>query len=408
LREFDGLCESVGRVVNAVYRTEKMQYQKYNLQLGMCDTKNPYDMRVGVFEVPFMNYSRLTHMTNCYRVGLDWFESSRVGRGTFPKYTGELLIASYVHDIGQGHTSHALEKIGNFDHEVNGRRIVLSDEIAPLIEKEGFDPKKVTDIFCGKLGDYSRMMDTWIDRVTYVTDDSRASGYVGKDYYNLIRAIYFEDDGYFVLDGEFVDVDVRDLLSQRATLIDQVYGGMPNRSMTTMYKSCFRQGLDEGVITFDDAMYSVLPQQYNMLGNMKDERLRVVNGFLKKTYPFYGVMFYADEDKVDDVKNKKQSFEWRRGVEGEIERRLGGGCITLVDQANLPKRSKLDFEMMQDGELLPAKKALKFDCEGAIDVSEREFWVFFDPKTHDRESDKALEKTVLDSVGIDIIPTIYS
>jgi HD superfamily phosphohydrolase len=400
ISEFDDACERVGRVVNALYGTEEMQYQKYNQQLGLCDTRSPYEVE-RYFAVPFKNYSRLTHMINCYGVAMDWCQSS-LGRQKLPELYPYLMLSSNAHDIGHAHVSHAIEELGGPNHEEKGRNIILSDRIAPIFESEGFDPKIVADMFCGKMGNYSHMLDNWVDRLTYVTDDSYASGYQDRNYKNMIRYVYFDDSDYFVLDGVNVDLDIRNFLWQRARLVNEIYGGESNRSMTTMYKNCFKQGLDEGAITFDDAMYTVLPQQYHMLSKVKDGRMKVVQSSLSKTYPFYGVLFDAHNENPSDLKAKRKDREWRRSVEVEIERRIGQGTVALIDQANLPKRSKLDFLMEREGERIPAREVLVPDSESAIDLSERLFWVFFDPKTHESHSDESLGKAVLNASGLDM------
>jgi len=406
MRSFDALVGRTDDVINGLYRTEPFQRQRYNLQLGFSDTRYPYEQDP-VWDVAYRNYPRLAHMAQCYMIGIDCMkrlESEARGSGRTQgadlELAGELLLALYAHDVGHGHTSHAIEGICGFDHERNGSEIMLSGSIAPIIEAGGFDPDAVAGIFCDRLRPYSDFLtsDIGVDRLAYVTADTIASGQKA-DFSELENNLMFDGGGFYLREGTFTDTMLQWFLHQRAVLIETVYGSPANRSMSTMYRAVFRKGMEEGLIALEDAIGTVLPQQYELLGSLKDPRAKAIEERLSAWYPFYGVDLIVGSDQAAELERMRLSDE-RESVESEIERRLGGGAIALLDTARLPGRSKLDFMMEREGELVRAGEVIRPEVESLIDWSRSKLYAFVDPDTWLRRP-RHLERTIAEVCGVD-------
>lgn len=410
--EVGRLLEDTDAVVDRLYRTRPFQRQRYNLQLGFCDVPYPYESEPRVTQ-NYYNYSRISHLKGCYKLATDVIKRSGHADG----HVGEAAIACYVHDIGHGQTSHAIEGILGFDHEKLGADIVRHGEIADIISDGGFDQNVVAKVFCDQLGHYSSFLtcDIGIDRLVYVKADSAAME-KDIDLYDIENYLYLDSDKFYLKGTELglQESTVEWMFGQRSQLIACLYGLPANRSMTSMYRTAMTHGLEEGAVTLDDAVNLTLLQQYDRLAALRDARAKSVYGWLDRWHPFYGVKFDLDGDKADELRKMRTSDE-RLGVEAEIERRVGRelkrDCTSLIDVSRLPGRSKLDFSMevgdsLGELELVPAKKAIHTTFEYEIDLSRREFWTFFDPQTADAlgGDDGTLKRHIAAVCGIDAKP----
>jgi|GEM_PF-2695029 len=398
MHSINTLVEMVNKVVNELYKTIPFQRQRYNFQLGFCDVRYPYDNDPN-YDFTYWNYPRIAHMTECYKLGVDCLKRMVYSGETLLGISGELSIACYAHDVGHGHTSHALEGIKEFNHEEKGKKIMLSDQISSIVEEGGFDPKIVVEIFCDKLPPYSDFLteDIGVDRLTYVTADSKAAGH-NADFSDLTKNLFLTDDVFYLREGSVTKTMLQWFLHQRAVLIQSVYGSPANRSMATMYKTCFNQGLEEGFVKFEDAFDMILPQQYERLDMIKNERVKKVQEKLRIWYPFYGVRLFIGNDLVDEIDKIKRSDE-KEELESEMEKRIEG--VALIDMATLPGKSKLNFKMEDEGKIVTAKDVIAPEVEHLIDLSRGEFYVFVEPKVYEKHPHLDIVEIVCDVCGIE-------
>ncbi len=175
-----------------------------------------------------------------------------------------IAAAALLHDIGHYPFSHAIEELGPpvLTHEEVGTRIILGDEIAPVLEREWrVDPERVARfIYPGseplppvdKLlrGILSGALD--VDKLDYLPRDAAGCRvpYGGVDYQRLIGSLRIATvDGVerIVVSDKGVS-PLHSLINARQEMFDNVYWHHTNRACMAMLLRAIQEGLIVGAI----------------------------------------------------------------------------------------------------------------------------------------------------------------
>jgi hypothetical protein len=168
---FDGVIEEL-------ILTEEFQRLSEVKQLGLTDKV-----------YPGANHTRFSHaLGTCYLTGE---LAKRLGVPTKDRML--LQIAALLHDIGHYDFSHAVEHLAPYDHEENGKWIILgkaelpgrtSGQIAKVLRKHGFKPEDIVQLL-HKEGRFPKFYYTMLsgplidcDRMDYLKRDTYCAGAV--------------------------------------------------------------------------------------------------------------------------------------------------------------------------------------------------------------------------------------
>jgi HD superfamily phosphohydrolase len=179
-----------------------------------------------------------------------------------------LAAAALVHDIGHYPFSHAIEELGPpvRTHEEVGKRIILGNDIAPILEREWHvDPARVARfIYPGDeelppvdrllRGTLSGALD--VDKLDYLPRDAAGCRvpYGGVDYQRLIgslRIAQVDGSARIVISDKGVS-PLHSLINARQEMFDNVYWHHTNRACMAMLLRAIQEGLLAGAITPDE------------------------------------------------------------------------------------------------------------------------------------------------------------
>jgi HD superfamily phosphohydrolase len=180
------------------------------------------------------------------------------------------VAAALLHDIGHYPYSHAIEEVGPpiVPHEQAGREIILSAEIAPVLERLWrVDPRRVAALVdpqgatlptADRLlrGVLSGPLD--MDKLDYLPRDARACNvpYGGVDTARLIDALTIvqsdeqeERDGLRIAIGEKGISPLHSLINARQEMFDNVYWHHTNRACMAMLLRATQDALLAGAFS---------------------------------------------------------------------------------------------------------------------------------------------------------------
>jgi HD superfamily phosphohydrolase len=162
------------------------------------------------------------------------------------------VAAALLHDVGHYPFSHAIEELGTPipPHERVGRRIILGEEIAPILERDwGVDPARVAamvDPAGAALLPIDRLLRGVLsgaldmDKLDYLPRDARACNvpYGGVDTARLIDSLSIATPGVDgiprVVVGEKGVSPLHSLINARQEMFDNVYWHHTNRACMVM------------------------------------------------------------------------------------------------------------------------------------------------------------------------------
>lgn len=179
-----------------------------------------------------------------------------------------LAAAALLHDIGHYPYSHAIEELGPpvLTHEAVGKRIILGDDIAPILEREWMvDPDRVARfVYPGDAelspvdrllrGALSGALD--VDKLDYLPRDAAACHvpYGGVDYQRLIGALRIAtiDGAPRICISDKGVSPLHSLINARQEMFDNVYWHHTNRACMAMLLRAIEEGLLAGTMDAEE------------------------------------------------------------------------------------------------------------------------------------------------------------
>jgi uncharacterized protein len=246
----------------------------------------------------------------------------------------ELRIAALIHDIGHGPFSHVFEplmmKYLRKTHEDLVSWLVSKTELADVLEKHGFDSKRMGRLAVGRVGDRKRpYLDQVIsssidvDKMDFLVRDSfhTGAGYGSIDVYRLLYSMDILD-GNLAVDGTAIAA-LESFLLARIESFRTIYFHRASRAVQIMLVKALEAARDElALLKFDDpedflrlddySVWTGLKECKKSRGIMVDLELRRL---LKCTYER---TLYATEELVSNVITKQVV---RDDVQKEIARK---------------------------------------------------------------------------------------
>ncbi len=139
---------------------------------------------------PGAEHSRFAHTLGAMHLAGRLYDAlaeiplSPLDRGVNSLMRQQVRVAALLHDCGHAPFSHSAEArfAGCIDHEEMSQRITLSDELAPIFERHGLDPKPVATILGGKGKGVARLLgqiissELDVDKMDYLLRDSLFCG----------------------------------------------------------------------------------------------------------------------------------------------------------------------------------------------------------------------------------------
>jgi len=246
----------------------------------------------------------------------------------------ELRIAALIHDIGHGPFSHVFEplmvKYLRKTHEDLVPWLVSKTELADVLEKHGFDSKRMGRLAVGRIGDrkhpyldqvISSSID--VDKMDFLVRDSfhTGAGYGSIDVYRLLYSMDILD-GNLAVDGTAIAA-LESFLLARIESFRTIYFHRASRAVQIMLVKALEAAKDElDLLKYDDpedflrlddySVWTGLKECKKSRGIMIDLELRRL---LKCTYER---TLYATEELVSNVITKQTV---RDDIQKEIARK---------------------------------------------------------------------------------------
>ncbi len=199
---------------------------------------------------PGANHTRFEHSLGVLFLAKRYFEL----RGEEPD--DELVLAALLHDVGHGPFSHESEHLfkrgGIISHEDLSVKKVGSGEIADIIERHGFSPRKVCGYIKGRGKGVLITGALGIDRMDYLMRDSYYAGTLhGKiDYERLMNNIEIRG-GRLMLDAKGIE-EAESLVLSRFMMFATLYQHKTVDIARAMVRKAMEHAYDDGVFTLDE------------------------------------------------------------------------------------------------------------------------------------------------------------
>ncbi|MBO9130379.1 HD domain-containing protein [Bacillus sp. 165] len=139
-------------------------------------------------------FSPIMHSRLDHTIGV-WSVISRF----FPEDL-ELRLAALLHDIGHLPFSHAVEKTLGFNHHTNTEKLILEGEAATILQKHGFEPKRIVALLNTDTPLTSKTKFLGADHFDSFLRDSYLAGDMSRKPSDIINSIHFS--------GNYVETDV--------------------------------------------------------------------------------------------------------------------------------------------------------------------------------------------------------
>lgn len=287
---------------------------------------------------PGAHHTRLEHSLGVYKIATQIADILDIN-----KYERDLLTcAALLHDIGHGPFSHTLESIllekfgvnhidlteklilGNYDiFEFGEKRIIRTDNVSYILEKEGFNKKEIIDIVRGKSNKkpyLSQILNGTIDadQLDYLVRDAYYTGvaYGMIDIERLLQTLKIYENN-LIIDRKGVSV-VENILMSRGLMYSSVYFHKTVRIAELMLSKAIEKITDLEPFEFFRMTDAELLNYLKTLGNYQYEiitRLKYRKLF-KQAYMASNYQF--KEHEIETIK-KLENSKIRRKKEREFE-----------------------------------------------------------------------------------------
>lgn len=291
-----------------------------------------------------------------------------------------LKVAALLHDVGHAPFSHLFEpmlmKYLGKTHEDMSTRIILESELADVLLGDGFDPKVISTLSVGKLGNPKGAFlnqiirsSVDVDKMDFVLRDSYHTG-AGYGDIDIFRLIYTMD----VLNGNLaVDITalstLESLILARLESFRTIYFHRTSRAAQIMLMKALEYGKDELGISHLESVneYLALDDHVVWMLLRRNEKARAIVDDLNRRKLLkcaYEKTFFVKDEFLSSLFTKDAV---RIEIEEEIARKakvdIANVSIDLPSLPSVPYHSAADLAPMDipvfyrgpSGEKLPQK-----------------------------------------------------
>lgn len=248
-------------LINQIIDTEEFQRMRDIRQLGFS----------------YMTYPNAVHTRFSHSLGTYWL-ATRFGDLYIEDKDNRqyLQIAALLHDIGHGPFSHALDKLfmPEKSHEQLSCDLIESQNhsIAPILIKNGIDPKRVSEIIIGAIQPkylhkiISSQLD--VDRFDFLKRDSLSSGnpHGNFDLERIIQTLRINDQHEIYVDEGGWDA-VEHYLNCRYQMYKQVYNHRATISANEMVKKIIlraRELYQQGLFSCEERYFHFMESRLDL------------------------------------------------------------------------------------------------------------------------------------------------